>query len=150
MPDPQASRPFLARALRTCWWFGGLGCLLALIYFGPMQGLRYALGFGWMMGNLYLWNWGVMEFFGARRVWVLGLFLILKFFLLTLLGVFAWFLGLEKIAPFLAFVLGLKMPFLVIMGKAVGAGLHFSPGKSNDLQEATVLTRQKRVSQKRG
>ncbi|NQU41664.1 hypothetical protein HQ520_00150, partial [bacterium] len=90
------------------------------VYAGPGLTGRYLLFLAWMMANLVLWAAGLSEIFGRRRPHILIVAFTAKAIWIGVLFLLCRQVGISGLRNFLAFLLGLNTPFLLMFLKALG------------------------------
>lgn len=140
MPSMQEDKSnLLTRSLKASAFLGGGATLFACVYAGYANAARYGVGLGWMIVNLALWRAGLREILHERRPLQSSVFLLGKVMWLGVFLFLAWALGLQKISFFVAFMLGLNTPFLVVFLKAVGRQISQSAGFSKQAAPEVTL-----------
>lgn len=116
---------FYRRSLLTSVAAGLLGALLTAVYVGPALAGRYLLFLTWAIANFALWRYGVREFLGRRRFFILVAAGAAKVsWLAVLMGFCYWLRTASSLGNFLAFLLGFNTPFLVLFLRAVGQAIN--------------------------
>lgn len=123
MQAAQPAKPgnFYARSMRTSLVLGALALPFAFVYAGLRPAWAYGLAWGWVLCNFALWQIGLREFFSRRRplpMIVLGSAKVA--WLAVLMGLAAG-ARISEPGNFLAFLLGLGTPFLVMLLKSLGS-----------------------------
>ncbi len=116
-------RSFYRRSCKASFFLGILVALVVSVHVGMPAAGRYLLYLGWMLTNLYLWDFGLSEMLGKKRGIVLFCLFSMKFLWILFLVSSVYSLGLESIEKKCVFLLGLNTPFLVMFLKAVGSVL---------------------------
>ena len=120
---PAADTPqgFYRRSIRASVILGSVAGLFGVVYAGPRLGGLYLLFLGWMLANLVLWGRALREILGRRRLWrLIALVGAKALWMALLVGLAAWMDIGESLRTFLAFLLGLNTPFLVMFLKSIG------------------------------
>jgi len=123
-------RSFYRRSCKASFFLGIMVALVVSVHVGMPAAGRYLLYLGWMLTNLYLWDFGLSEMLGKKRGIVLFCLFSMKFLWILFLVSSVYSLGLESIEKKCVFLLGLNTPFLVMFLKVVG-GLLTNGGQAS-------------------
>lgn len=124
----------IVRSIRSSIWFGALAALFGAYYAGWAPAGKYAAFLAWMLANLFIWTRSIREYLGNRRPAILLMLISLKTIWLGVLFLLASKLGIAGVRGFVAFLLGINTPFLVIFLKILGASMRTKQKKSQILQ----------------